>query len=243
VSVLKYNISAIIISLLLAACGSNAPDCMKSTGKVIRETRSLNTFSTLEISGNINVILTSDSSYDVVVEAGEHLLKKIKTEVSGTRLLVRNDNSCNWVRSYKNPLNVYVGIKNIDDIFQYSPELLSTEKLLIKDTLIVHLYSNGSVNLDLDSKSIWLDMDFLGDCRLRGKTKKMLVTSLGMGQFNSEGMNCAELYVFGKGQGDVFVRSDSSLVAYIENSGNVYYSGSPVVIGGSNTGTGRLIQK
>jgi hypothetical protein len=243
VSVLKYNIPVIVISLLLAACGSNAPDCMKSTGEVTRETRSLAAFSTLEVSGNINVILTSDSSYDVIVEAGEHLLKKIKTEVSGGKLLVRNDNSCNWIRSYKNPLNVYVGIKNIDDVFQYSPELLSTEKLLIKDTLIVHLYSNGSVNLDLDSKSIWLDMDFLGDVRLRGKTEKMLMTNFGTGQFNSEGMNCDELYVFSKGQGDVFVRSDSSLAAYIENSGNVYYSGSPVVIGGSNTGTGKLIQK
>jgi hypothetical protein len=243
VSIFKYNIPVIIISLLLAACGSNAPDCMKSTGDVIRETRSLTAFSTLEVSGNINVILTRDSSYDVIVEAGGHLLKKIKTEVRNGRLLIRNENSCNWVRSYKKPQNIYIGIKNLRDIFHYSPALISSEAMLIKDTIIIHLYSNGSINLDLNSEYIALDMDFLGDFRLRGNTHTMLVTNIGTGQFNSEGMSCKELYIFGKGQGDVFVRSDSSLVAYIENSGNVYYSGSPVVIGGSNSGTGKLIQK
>ncbi len=118
-----------------------------------------------------------------------------------------------------------------------------SEGKLIKDNIIIHLYSNGSINLDLDSKYIALDMDNLGDFRLRGNTQTLLVTNIGIGQFNSEGMNCQELYVFGKGQGDVFVKADSSLVTYLENSGNVYYSGSPSVIGGSNTGAGKIIKK
>jgi hypothetical protein len=241
--ILIYNILPLLAVLLLNGCGENSPDCMKSAGKIIKEERSLPEFTTLEISGNVNVILTSDSSSTITVEAGEHLLKKIKTEVTGTKLLISNNNSCNWIRSYKNPLNVYIGIKNLQGIFHYSPGLLSTNGQLTKDTIIVHLYSNGSVHMDLNSDYIWLDMDNLGDFKLRGNTHTLLVYTLGLGQLNSEAMSCKELYITGKGQGDTFVRSDSSLVAYLGNSGNVYYSGSPSFIGGFNTGTGIIIKR
>jgi hypothetical protein len=240
---LRYNILTILAALLLNSCGENSPDCMKSAGKIIKEERKLPEFTLLEISGNANVILTSDSTSTITVEAGEHLLKKIKTEVSGTKLLISNNNSCNWIRSYKNPLNVYIGIKNLLGIFHYSPGLLSTNGQLTKDTIIIHLYSNGSINVDLNSNYIWLDMDNLGDFKLRGNTHTLLAYVLGLGQLNSEAMSCKELYITGKGQGDAFVRSDSSLVAYLQNSGHVYYSGTPSVIGGLNTGTGSLIKK
>jgi hypothetical protein len=242
-SLLKQTILIILGSLLLNACGGDAPDCMKSMGKVTKEQRTVPPFNVIHLSGNLNVILTDDTTETITVEAGEHLLKKIKTEVSGGNLTIANENTCNWVRNYKDPRNIYIGIKNATNIFHYGPGLISTEGQLIKDSIFVHLYSNGSINLDLNSKYIWLDMDNLGDFTLTGKTETLLAYTLGIGQLNSEGMSSKQTYVTGKGQGNSFVRSDSLMIAYIENSANVYYSGSPVIIGGSSTGKGQLIKK
>jgi hypothetical protein len=240
---LKHTVIIFFAGLILNACGGDAPDCMKSTGKITKEQRAVSSFSTLQVSGNLNVILISDTTGTVTVEAGEHLLKKIKTEVVGGQLSISNENTCNWVRSYKEPRNVYVGIKNATNIFHYGPGTISSEVQLVKDSMFIHLYSNGSINLNLDSKYIWMDMDNLGDFTLNGKTDKLLAYTLGVGQLNSQGMSCKYFLIESKGQGDAYVRSDSALTAYIKNSANVYYTGSPVVIGGSSSGNGRLIKK
>jgi hypothetical protein len=216
---------------------------MKSTGKIIKEVRAVASFNTIHVSGHINVILTDDTTGTITVEAGEHLQGEITTEVSGANLNIENKNTCNWVRSYKEPRNVYVGIKNATNIFHYGPELISSQAQLIKDSIFIHLFSNGSINLNLDSKYIWLDMDNLGDFTLTGKTQSLLAYTIGIGQLHSEGMSCKNCFVKSTGQGDAFVRSDSSLTYYIENSGNVYYSGSPVVIGGNSIDKGQLIKK
>ena len=239
----KHTLALIVTGIILNSCGGDSPDCMKSTGKVTREQRTVSAFNTIYVSKNINVILTADTTGIITVEAGEHLLKKIKTEVGGGQLNITNENTCNWVRSYEEPRNVYLGIKNATNIFHYGPGLISTEAQLTKDSIFIHLYSNGSVNMNLDNKYIWLDMDNLGDFTLNGKTEHLLAYTLGIGQLNSEGMSCKNFLIESKGQGDAFVRSDSSLTAYIENSANVYYSGSPGIIGGSSTGSGRLIKK
>jgi hypothetical protein len=240
---LKHSISFIFAGLLLNACGGNAPDCMKSTGKITKEQRTISPFNTIQLSGNVNLILTDDTTGVITVEAGEHLLKKIKTEMDGGRLNITNENTCNWVRSFKEPRNIYIGIKNATNIFHYGPGIISTERQIMKDSLFMHLYGNGSINLNLDSKYVWLDMDKLGDFTLRGKTETLLAYIIGTGQLNSEGMSSKKTYVTSKGQGDASVRSDSLMAAYIENSANVYYSGTPVVIGGSSTGKGQLIKK
>src|SRR5438105_3657655 len=99
---------------------------MKSTGKITKEQRTITPFNVLHISGNINVILTEDTTAVITVEAGEHLQKKITTEVIAGTLNIRNHNTYNWVRSYKEPRNVYIGIKNATSIFHYGPGLISS---------------------------------------------------------------------------------------------------------------------
>jgi hypothetical protein len=241
--ILKHITLIFLSSLLLNACGSDSPDCMKSTGKITKEQRTVTPYNIIHVSGNLNLIFTADTTGIIIVEAGEHLQKKIKTEVVDGRLNISNHNTCNWVRSYKEPRNIYIGIKNATNIFHYGPGLISTEARLTKDSIFIHLYSNGSINLNLDSKYIWLDMDNLGDFILTGKTETLWTQTLGIGQLNSEGMSCKNCFIKNTGQGDAFVRSDSLLTHYIENSGNVYYSGSPVVIYGGSSGKGQLIKK
>ena len=76
-------------------------DCLKSTGDIIKEQRFVKDFTTLVVHDNIFVTLTQDTENSLEVEAGENLLSLIKTDVDGGTLTITNDNSCNWVLSYK----------------------------------------------------------------------------------------------------------------------------------------------
>src|SRR5204863_7783046 len=100
---------------------------------------------------------------------GENLMKDLKTDAVDGILKISNDNKCNWVRSYKKEIKIFIGIKNSTNIFHYGYGNISCEGQLIKDTLFIHHYSSGDINLNLKSNLIWLDMDRLGNLNLQGE--------------------------------------------------------------------------
>src|SRR3972149_5567093 len=86
---------------LASACKKDKPDCFKSTGDLVREQREVGDFSSMEVYNNVNVVISQDTLNQVIIEAGENLLEEITTEINGATLVIRNNNKCNWVRSYK----------------------------------------------------------------------------------------------------------------------------------------------
>jgi hypothetical protein len=227
----------------LASCKDHGPDCFKSTGKIVTEDRSLAAFKTIYLKDNLNIIIIDDTLQKVSVEAGEHLLPEIRTEVRNGQLFISNDNSCNWVRSYKKPLNVYLSLKNVIDVFHYGSGNITSKEPINRDTIIFHLYASGNINVNMNSNYIWLDMDKLGDFTLSGKTHILVSYTIGLGKLNTTGLACQDFYLKSDSQGSSDIRSDSLLRAEINNSGNIYYSGNPSIILRSGSGTGNLIPR
>jgi len=90
---INVHIFWILITLsLVAGCSKKKNDCMKSTGKIVFEERTVGSFKTLEVYNNVNVIVTHGTTYAVTVEAGENLLEKITVDVKGDTLVIKNKN-------------------------------------------------------------------------------------------------------------------------------------------------------
>jgi len=226
--------------LLTYSC-SDPGDCLKSTGTIIKQERTLSPFTSITTEDNVNIILTNDSGSTVIVEAGSHIISKIKTEVNGGVLKISNDNTCNWVRSYHKQINVYIGIKGIKDIFHYGYGNISCDNLK-KDTLFIHHYSNGLINLNLTSKMIWMDMDHFGDLTLTGSTEQLLAYSYNVGELKAQDFIADTIYLTNFGQGRCNVRATSSLNVLIKDEGSVYYYGTPLNIVVEEQGSGHLIK-
>src|SRR5438067_439983 len=73
----------------------NMCDCIKSTGDIITEHRSIADFTELEVYKNVIVTIVQDTVVYADVEAGENLMPLIDTEVSGGVLKITNNNKCN----------------------------------------------------------------------------------------------------------------------------------------------------
>jgi hypothetical protein len=238
----KFSLLPLLTLFLFFSC-EDKPDCFKSTGEIVKEERSLDRYTTVFLKDNLNLILVDDTIQNLTIEAGKHLLSEIKTEVKDGQLFISNDNSCNWVRSYKKPLNIYLSLKTVKGIFHYGSGNISCRETIHKDTIIFHHYSSGNMNVDIYSNYIWLDMDKLGDLRLTGKTNTLLSRTIGLGKLDTDGLSCKQFYQTSDGKGDSNIRSDSLLVVEINNSGTIYYTGNPVTVLKTGSGPGNLIKK
>ena len=66
---------------------------------------------------NVNLYLRQANENKLVLESGTNLMAKIITEVNSNGVLeIRNENQCNWVRSYDKPINVYLEFKDLDSL-------------------------------------------------------------------------------------------------------------------------------
>lgn len=238
---LYFLVNLICLTFLSCEKGDQF-DCIKSTGKIIQQVRSVPAFTSIHLEDNINLVLTNDNTGSIIVEAGENLQKKIITTSEGGHLYVRNENKCNWVRSYKKLIKVYIGINQLYDVFHNGYGDITTEGILNKNSLIVHHYSNGNIHLNLNSENLWLDMDQLASVTIEGKTESITAFTYDLAKLNTENLQCHNFYLISKSDGEARIRADNELGVSIEGKGNVYYSGSPASILLSGSGGGKLIK-
>ena len=230
-------------SVFLAGCQKeNAPACIKITGTIKTETRSLEPFRTLRIFDNLEVTVVEDSVHYVEVTAGKNLLPDIETEVKNGELSVRNINKCNWVRSYDKPFKVRVHVKELRDVFHDGDATLSSENRFPSNTLFLHVTGAGDTDLELKTESIWLDMYELGEVRLRGNNKQLTAYILSMGSLKAEELQNEEANLKLTDQGQGFLQVSERLTAEINGPGNVYYRGTNPKIQTFGNGSGQVIK-
>lgn len=234
-------IRGLIISLIILCSCSKPDDCVKSTGKIIEEERPLSSFSVIHVSDNVQLHLTDNGGSTIRVKAGENIISNIETKVIGNVLFITNENKCNWLRSYKKDIIVYVGAKDIETVYNYGSANINSD-WLNKEALFFHHYGNGDVHLKINSKRIWMDMDHLGDFNIEGTTHLFNATSLNLGELKAQNLLADTIWLTSDAQGHCYVRPTKIIGASIKNSGNVYYYGNPISASAARTGTGQLIK-
>ena len=106
----------IICVLLVFACNSeNAIDCFQTAGNIIQEEVEVPDFDRILVNRDIELIITQASEYKVTIETGENLLNDVKVEVIGNRLVLTDDNTCNYVRDF-GITKLHVEAPNITEI-------------------------------------------------------------------------------------------------------------------------------
>jgi len=244
-NILHYLISFIpyisfIALLLFTKCGKeNSFDCLKSTGKIITEKRNLPYFNSIFIEDNIDVYIVQDTFRNVKIEAGKNIISNIKTEVTEKTLFIKNTNTCNWVRSYKKKIKVFVTTNDLIKI-THDGEGLITSNDTLTDTLFLHITGAGDIKLNINAKLIWLDMYVLGNVELSGVTDRLNASVNSFGHLLTEDLICDECDILSTGEGDAYIHCEKSLKATIKHIGNIYFYGNPVVES-IITGDGRIV--
>lgn len=232
--------------ILMNACSKSNPlDCFKNSGAVTTEVREAAPFTYLKVSNNVDVFLSYAPTYSIKVKAGKNILPGITTGLSGKTLSIANENSCNWIRSYESPIEVYLEAPQLDSIlYQASGNITSLNQFHTDFLKLDVLEGAGSIKLWLDSHVAMFNLAY-GTCDLnvRGYSHISHLYSAGYGPANLGLLNTEFTYITNNSTNNCHVRANLSLQVKIMNVGDVYYSGDPASLSTVITGEGHLYKE
>jgi len=223
----------------------NMGDCLKSTGDITTEERVAGQFHRILLEDDINLIITQDTFCKIEIEAGENLIPLVNTVIEGDTLTITNGNTCNWVRSYKNEINVFVTVKDLRILtYSGSGNITSTNTIKTNNFLVEQKSGSGNIDISIDTDTS--DMQYhtgAGDITLSGKSEMSFLYNSSNGFLYCSDLQTTKTFVSNSGTGDIYLNVDSSLIAFIHFVGSIFYKGNPSEIEEVNDGTGKLIKQ
>lgn len=237
------NILSIFAFVLsgIACRKENRGDCFKRTGDIITETRSVSGFDKIFVEDNVNVFITQDSVFEVKVEAGENLIPLIKTELTDGELRIKNDNRCNWTRSYKPQVNVYLKMPVVKYITSDGVGTIKSTNTITTPSFDYRLMNLGDIELTVSNQEVIGHMHGAGDIYLHGTTNHHACNIVGNGFIRASDLRTSYTWISSTTSGNVYVRASDLLQVLIHGNGDVIYYGQPSTVEYEITGTGKLI--
>jgi hypothetical protein len=226
----------------LSTCGpGHGTDCLKSTGTIVTQRRDVDAgLVTVTAFDNVDLRLVQDTQTYAEVRAGENLISDIVLTRKGNALEINNTSTCNWARSYDTPREVTLHLPRIQNVFLRGQGNTSTVGQFAQDTIFFHLIGAGDMDLNVQSKYLFLDQYELGDITVRGTTEFMNFTLGGSGRLFAQGITPHTCYfkTTRDSDGDAHVRASENLGGTVAGNGTLYYGGAPTFTDIKVTGNG-----
>jgi hypothetical protein len=218
-------------------------DCLKSTGDEITEIRSASPFTRLNLNNDVDVILYSDTTPFITVRAGEHLIGGIITEIENGTLYIRNDNRCNWTRSFENRYIVTVGMRNPEKIDSYgSGNIECRDSIRSEEFTFDSWNASGSFYFLLSNhKSHFNNNIGRADYHASGKSDVTFAFMNDVATLDFSSLHTNLFYLRSSTTGVCRINVSQELEATLTYTGDVYYTGNPYKVTQEVSGSGRLI--
>jgi len=238
-----FKLLIFLFPILFFSCKKeNMLDCVKRAGSDTWETRIVPPFTRLKIQDQVNVFITQGNTQEVKVEAGKNLISLVRTEVNYDVLSIKDDNKCNWSRSYKNKINVYVTVPKLTHInFDGSGQVKSLNTIT-GDMIDVLTNSAGDMELTLDMYEVISHLHGSTDMILHGKSNLHGIWHSGEGYLRCSDLKTDVTWTYLIGAGNEYLNAKDQLSATLKGIGDVYYSGNPTV-NSTATSSGKLIHQ
>lgn len=218
-------------------------DCLKSTGDDVSEYRIVDNFNKLNLRNNVDIILYSDTTPFVRVTAGGQLISGIITEVDNHTLYIRNENKCNWVRSFSNKFTVEVGMRNPEKIEIYdSGNINCMDTIRTEEFFFESWNASGSIHLLFNNHKAHISNNIgRADFHAAGKSDVFFAYISDVATVDFSELKTELCYLTSKTTGECRVNVNKELQVYLEYTGDVYYTGNPYLVDKRGIGSGKLV--
>ncbi|WP_425234284.1 head GIN domain-containing protein [Ulvibacterium sp.] len=251
---IKYRLRLLPVLVFCAfqsACNSeNVPDCLQNAGDIIREEVMLPNFSKITVFENVNVVVKQGDTQKVEIETGEFLREEVTATLEGDRLLLRNENGCNFFREY-GLTTVYVTSPNISEIRSSTGFPIRSDGILAYPslTLLSESFVNpetettdGEFDLEVDSENVSVAANGIAYFRLRGAVQNLnLNIAAGDSRIEAENLMAENITLNHRGSNDMLINPQLSLTGVIRGTGDVISFNRPAEVAVEEIFNGRLI--
>lgn len=224
---MKYLLFSFLMLSAICSCNMMG-ERVKGSGTIKTESRNVDSFDEIDVSGNIDVYVTQGAAGPVRVETDDNLLELIEIETRGDKLVIRPRNNYNLDPT--DDIKVYVSTPEVNYFGASGAcHIYSENKITGNEKVSIDLSGACGVTLELNAPAVDAQLSGACEVRLKGETKNLDIDGSG-----STSAKCYELKtentnidLSGAGHAEVF--ASVKLDADVSGAGTVRYRGSPIV--------------
>lgn len=234
---------------MLACNSEQAGDCFQTTGAIIQQEVLVSDFDKILVNRDIELIVKEGVEQEVIIETGNNLLNDVTAVVANGRLILTDNNACNYVRDY-GITKVYITSPNITEIrssTQYdirSDGVLTYPSLTIlsEDFNVPDSFTIGNFYLQLNNDAFTIVFNNISNCFVFGNTNNLNVTfASGGSRFEGKNLIAQNVTFWNRSSNDMIINPQQSITGKISGTGNVICFTQPPIVNVIEQYKGRLI--
>ncbi|WP_245683408.1 head GIN domain-containing protein [Pseudotamlana agarivorans] len=236
--------------ILIFACDSeSANDCFQTAGSVIQKEVTVDSFETILVNKDIELIIKEGSPQKVLIETGKNLMPDVSAMVENGQLTLTDANSCNLIRDYHTTI-VYVTAPNITEIRSSTQRDIKSDGVLTYPELALFsenygapgTYTNGEFYLEVDNSSLKFVFNNLSNAYVKGKTESLSVSFYsGTSRFEGRELVVQKVWAYNRSSNDIIINPHLELIGKIVGTGDIISINKPPVVDVEEDYKGRLI--
>lgn len=224
---MKTKTFTLILALLafsIVAISSPAKR-VKGSGNVIKETRNVTGFHSIDVGGAFEIELIKSTSEKVVIEADDNIMPHIITKVSGGELDISTDADIN----NPNELKITIYYKSINELDISGAADLYSSDVLKSENLELDFSGASEVTLKLDVGTLEIDLSGASKIELEGQAGMVKLDASGAAVVHAYGLEIKQLDLDSSGASVVKVLVMDKLNIDSSGASSVRYKGSPSI--------------
>jgi hypothetical protein len=202
-----------------------------TTNAQSRENRNVKGFTRVNFGIAGDLFVEFGPQFNLSLEGDKDDLDEIITEVSGDRLIIRNENRFNW-GSDNRKITVHITMPELKGLgVSGSGKAKIVDPLTDADELNFSVSGSGHLNvLSVTADNIDCSISGSGNIAIEeGNADNGDITISGSGNYSGENFGIDHLSVKVSGSGNCLCKAGDTLDAAISGSGNVTYTGNPKI--------------
>lgn len=235
-------------------------DCVKGSGNQVEETRPVGDFVHIRLDVPGTITVSKGQTKKLTIQTDDNIIKKIKTEVHGSTLVIESTDPNRCLEPSKMSLSVSqsqmgqleingAGQILINDGFEADSVVLKidgsgqivTQEMITAASVEAHLDGTGQIRGIVNCESLTSNVDGTGHITWFGTAQTHHIAIDGAGQIDATDLETDETTVSINGDGVCDVNVIENLQVEINGNGKVFYAGSPNVTQSIN-GNGSVSQ-
>lgn len=246
---MKKLIYIVSFFFILGCDSENANDCFQKAGTVIQQEIVVDTFDKILVNRDIELIIKDGLEQKVIIETGKNLLNDVEAVVLEGKLILTDNNSCNFVRDY-GITKVYITSPNITEIRSSTQYDISSDGVLTYPDLFIfsddffalESFTIGDFRLQIDTNSFQVIINNISNCFISGKTNNLNITfAAGNSRFEGRGLIAQYITIWNRSSNDMIVNPQQIITGKISSTGDVISVNKPPIVNVEQHYKGRLI--
>lgn len=231
---LNHFIRTILIIFAFGALGMYPTSCIERPST--QEQRDLPDISEIEVGSGMDVFITFGQTPQIRVEGSRSTLRKIKTEVSGSKLMVYYKGNFGWGKKS----NVFIQIPGVEKISASGGSDVRGENKLSGEYLEVQASGGSDIRLEVEVNSILAKVSGGADIVLSGSANYIEANTSGGGDLKALNLTVQSAKLWASGGSDISIDVTESLEANASGGADIRYRGNPSQLDIHNSAGGEI---